>query len=336
MALAALAAAWVGAKLLGQVARTLKQPAVLGELIAGVVLGGSAFGLLDPTVPLVHVVSEIGVVVLLFMIGLETDVSKLLKVGGAATAVAVIGVIVPSVSGYFVVRALGAGANAALVCGAALCATSVGITARVLEDLRRLDTSEGRVILGAAVIDDVIGLGILAVVAAMVAKGTSLMDTLSSLKIVAAFGVGLLVHKTHARHAVQRVTKRAASVVVPLFFASVGAAVSLRALSDPSALWLGTLLITCGVVGKLVAGWGAGRLEADKLLIGLGMIPRGEVGLVFAQMGLASGAIDVGQYGALTLMVLVTTFVTPPALAWRAGKLGTTVYARGADGRMHY
>src|SRR4051812_24164022 len=159
-----LAAIFVATKAFGEIAMRFKQPAVLGEIIAGVVLGGSALGILDPNDPTIHALSELGVIVLLFATGLHTDVSSLVKAGAASTAVAVAGVVLPFVSGYFVTIALGATPTQALVAGAALCATSVGISARVLSDLGQLDSKEGQIVLGGAVIDDVIGLIILAVV----------------------------------------------------------------------------------------------------------------------------------------------------------------------------
>ena len=159
-----LAAIFAATKTLGFVATRLKQPAVLGEIIAGVILGGSVLGVLDPHEPRIHALSELGVIILLFMTGLHTDVSSLIKAGAASMAVAVAGVVLPFVSGYYVTIAMGATPLQALVAGAAMCATSIGISARVLSDLGQLNTSEGQVVLGGAVIDDVIGLIILAVV----------------------------------------------------------------------------------------------------------------------------------------------------------------------------
>src|SRR3954469_17553340 len=153
------------AKLLGALAQRIGQPAVLGELVAGVVLGASALGVIDPKTEILHLLSEMGVVILLFAIGLETDLRQLLRVGGAASAVACVGVALPFALGYAVCHVLGLSNLVAIVAGAALTATSVGITARVLSDLGRLQDPEGQIILGAAVIDDVIGLIILTVVA---------------------------------------------------------------------------------------------------------------------------------------------------------------------------
>jgi len=369
--LAMLVAVFVATKLLGELAQRLGQPSVLGELLAGILLGGSVFGLVDPANPVIHTLAELGVVVLLFAIGLETDLRRLVSVGKTALTVAIVGVVLPMAFGYGAARALGVAVVPALVCGAALCATSIGISARVLSDLGTLDTPEGRVVLGAAVIDDVIGLVILAVIAGIVggegvtALGVTrtagiavgfvaaaillgsvvappafkivervktagtlgiaglvfafvlswLAARAGSAMIVGAFAAGLVLHRVPQRHEIERATTTLGHFFVPVFFASVGAAVELRALGDPRALLIGVALIVVGIIGKVAAGFAPWWFRWRKLLVGVAMVPRGEVGLIFAQMGLASGAIDASLFGALMLMVLVTTFVTPPALA---------------------
>lgn len=164
-----LAVILTSAKILGELAERIGQPAVIGELVAGVLLGPSVVGFVDPTLPSLHLIAEIGVVLLLFGIGLETDLKRLLSVGGAAFTVAIVGVLLPFVLGYAVSHALGLAVLPAVVAGAALTATSVGITARVFSDLGQLKSPEGQIVLGAAVIDDVIGLVILAIVSDLVA-----------------------------------------------------------------------------------------------------------------------------------------------------------------------
>jgi Kef-type K+ transport system membrane component KefB len=372
--LIALVAILVGTKLLGELTQRAGQPAVLGELVAGVLLGGSVLGLVDPSDPVIHTMAEIGVIILLFQIGLETELASLLRVGPAATTVACAGVALPFALGYFGAIALGQPHLHALVCGAALCATSVGITARVLSELGWLETAEGKVILGAAVIDDIIGLIILAVIASLVSgEGVSMLSIgritgvavafvalavivgslvappafrvveriraanalglfglafafllawlaqrSGSAMIVGAFAAGLVLYRLPQRHDIEKSSTTIGHFFVPVFFASVGAAVDLRALIDPRALALGGVLIVAGIAGKLAAGFAPWWFKGDKLFVGIGMVPRGEVGLIFAQMGLTAGAIAAGEYGALMLMVLVTTFVTPPLLSWRA------------------
>jgi Kef-type K+ transport system membrane component KefB len=329
-------------------------------------------GLVDPANPVISAMAEIGVIVLLFTIGLETSLASLVKVGSTATAVAVVGVVVPFTLGYSLALWMGLAQAPALVCGAALCATSVGISARVLSELGWLETPEGKVVLGAAVIDDIIGLIILAVVADLVSgepmsalsvariAGVAIVfvalavvigrliakpifrvvenvrvsgalgviglafafflawlaDRSGSAMIVGAFAAGVVLNGLPQRHAVETSTTNIGHFFVPIFFASVGAAVDLRALADPRALAVGGVLIVAGIVGKVVAGYAPWWFRGRKMLVGVAMVPRGEVGLIFAQMGLAAGAIAGGEFGALMLMVLATTFVTPPALAW--------------------
>lgn len=369
--LATLVAIFVATRLLGDVAQRLGQPAVLGELVAGVLLGGSVLGIVDPTNPVIAAMAEIGVIVLLFAIGLETELASLVRVGSTAITVAVAGVVLPFFLGYGAAVALGLGMIPALVCGAALCATSIGISARVLSELGWLDTNEGKVVLGAAVIDDVIGLVILAVIASLVsgdpptvgsvsriagialafvavavAVGSFvaaplfraiekirvsgalgifgiafaftlawLADLSGSAMIVGAFAAGLVLYRIPQRHDIEKATTTIGHFFVPVFFAAVGAAVDLRALMDPRSLAVGGALIVTGVLGKVLAGYAPFWFKGNKLLVGVAMVPRGEVGLIFAQMGLAAGAINAGEFGAIMLMVLATTFVTPPALA---------------------
>jgi Kef-type K+ transport system membrane component KefB len=366
-----LAVIFVTTKAFGEIAVRLKQPAVLGEIVAGVLLGGSALGILNPHDPTIHAMSELGVIVLLFATGLHTDVSSLVKAGAASSAVAVAGVVLPFVSGYYVTIALGATPTQALVAGAALCATSVGISARVLSDLGRLDSSEGQVVLGGAVIDDVIGLIILAVVmgitsgaeltplgiakiagvaigfvaVAVIVGGrvatighafvkraqvtgalglvalafafsmAALAEKVGSALIIGAFAAGLVLDDRHDRDEIEKATTAIGNFVIPIFFASVGALVDLGAMMNAKSLTIGTALIVCGVAGKVAAGWAPVWYRGNKLLVGVAMVPRGEVGLIFAQMGLAAGAIDAGLFGAIMMMVLLTTLVTPPALA---------------------
>ena len=368
--LTALVAIFVATKVLGELAQRLGQPAVLGELLAGILLGGSALGIVDPANPVIAVLAQIGVIVLLFETGLHTELKSLLSVGSEATTVALAGVIIPFALGYASALAFGLGHLPALVAGAALCATSVGISARVLSDLGCLESAEGRVVLGAAVLDDIVGLVILAVVADVV-TGTSvdvlhvsrisavailffaaavfvgmrvappafgvieriksagalgvfglafafalavLAKVAGSALIIGAFAAGLALFVVPQKQEIQRSTTTIGHFFVPIFFASVGAAVDLRALANPRSLGVGVALIVCGMIGKILAGYVPWWFRGRKLLVGVAMMPRGEVGLIFAQMGLATGAIDHGLFGAIMLMVLATTLVTPPLL----------------------
>ena len=365
-----LVAVLVSAKILGELAEKIGQPAVLGELLAGVILGSSVLGVLNTDIHVMHLLAEVGVILLLFQIGLETNLSRLLRVGPASAAVAVVGVALPFALGYAVTRFLGLAEIPAIVAGAALTATSVGITARVLSDLGRLQEPESQIVLGAAVMDDIIGLVILAVVARIVSGGAVtpagvgvitliafgfvaavvligrlvipplfdllarigreetlgimalafaftiayLADAVGSALIIGAFAAGLVLGPTTHAQVVEHGVLRLSMFFVPIFFVWVGAAVDVRTFADPFVLKVGGALILVAVVGKFVAGFVPFWFKGKKSVIGVGMIPRGEVGLIFAQMGLTTGVLNRGLFSALTLMVMVTTFIAPPLL----------------------
>ena len=363
-----LAIILIVAKTLGEIAEMIGQPAVLGEMIGGVLLGTSLLGIVNPADPVIHVLAELGVIILLFGIGLETDLRKLLSVGAAAFSVALVGVALPFAFGYALGRGFGLTSIEAVIIGAAMTATSVGITARVLADLGRLQAPESQVILGAAVIDDVIGLIILALVTQM-AAGTalsatgismsvaaafgfiavavvvgnlvlppllrrvakkpeipvivalaaaflfaSLADRFGSATIIGAFSAGLVLARTPQARDIEHGVSRIALLFVPIFFVSVGAAVDVQSFAEPRVLMIGGALIAAGALGKFVAGYCAIGFKGRRSVIGVGMIPRGEVGLIFAQTGLASGALSQSLFNALALMVVGTTFMAPPLL----------------------
>ena len=370
--LAVLVALLLSTKLLGVLAQRFRQPAVVGELIAGVLLGKSVLGLLDPTNPVIHSLAELGVLVLLFEIGLHTDLKSLMKVGSEAMTVALVGVALPFGFGYFAATALGLATLPSIVAGAALTATSIGISARTLSDLGQLKSREGQIVLGAAVLDDIVGLVILSVVSGLVggtalslggvaitsaiaigfviaavvlggllvppifraiasieASGTLgvvglafafllawLAASAGSATIIGAFSAGLILHGTPQRLAIEKATTQLGHFFVPIFFASVGAAVELGTLADARILVIGAALTAVGVIGKFAAGYSLVWFKGNKSLIGIAMIPRGEVGLIFAKMGLHTGVLTPQLYSAVAVMVLVTTFITPPLLAW--------------------
>jgi Kef-type K+ transport system membrane component KefB len=331
--LLAIVATLAAAKVLGIVAQRIGQPAVVGELIAGVLLGGSLLGLLDPANHVISILAEVGVIVLLFEIGLETDLKSLIRVGPAASTVALVGVALPFVMGYGVATLLGLETIPALVSGAALTATSVGISVRTLSDLSELDTPEGQTVLGAAVLDDIIGLAILFAISLAVG-GSSIGETLArSVTLPAAFGAGLFFHTTSKRRQIERITTKFGLVVVPLFFATVGAAVDIRTFGDGRVLMIGAALTVVGIIGKFVAGYAPFCTIGRKAMVGIAMIPRGEVGLIFARMGLTTGALTSHLYSAVAMMVLVTTFITPPLLSWKIKNLGRgTTHDRAGEG----
>lgn len=365
----------LAAKLFGALAQRIGQPSVLGELIAGIVVGGSVLGLVNPHVETIEMLSHLGVVVLLLLIGLETDLKAMMSVGGAALVVAIVGVALPFGLGYFVCHLMGLSVLVSIMAGAALTATSVGITARVLSDLGSLQSPEGQIILGAAVIDDILGLVILAVVAGMVDGGEPtvagvawttaaafgfliitlvvgflvvpwlvrltrridmpgtptifamvlalglawLAEESGSAAIIGAFVAGVVLRKTDWFHEIESGVTTLGHFFVPLFFVHVGALVELGAMSPMTedgrwAIIIGSILIAVGVVGKLAAGYAPFWFHGHKTVIGVGMIPRGEVGLIFAQIGLQKGVFDSGLFGGVTLMVVFTTFLAPPLL----------------------
>ncbi|HYF38897.1 MAG TPA: cation:proton antiporter [Gemmatimonadales bacterium] len=381
-----LAAMLVAAKLLGELAERIGQPAVLGELLAGVLLGGSLLGVV-PTEgtagEIVHVFAELGVVLLLFEIGLETDLREMFRVGPASLSVATVGVVLPFLLGFaywaYVPHAASAGATdlttAAIFVGATLTATSVGITARVLSDLNQMHSPEARIIIGAAVIDDVLGLVILTVVSGL-ASGTGLaplgilrilviavgflvvavlvgryvaprlfdlvvrmrvryvllvfaiafalgLAALAALAgsalIIGAFAAGLILSGTNQFDTIEREVRPVASIFAPIFFVSVGASVNLQLL-DPTRegaagiLGVAAVLTLLAMLGKLAAGWAAPWLRFRRMVVGVGMIPRGEVGLIFADIGRRAGILNEAVFGVILLMVMATTFVAPPAL----------------------
>ena len=371
--LLAFASALIGAKLFGELAERVGQPAVLGELLAGILLGPSVLGLV-PLSDAILLLSEIGVVLLLFEVGLETDLAELLRVGAPAMSVALAGMVLPFAGGYVLTRALGYEALTAIFVGAALTATSIGITARVLSELNVLKTREGQIILGAAVIDDVLGLIILAIVSRVAQSGELEVGTAvksglfaigfivfamvigiplgrslihivgkasvrgmlvtasvafallvawgatkaESAPIVGAFAAGMALARTNRRHDIEHALKPVVDIFAPVFFIYVGAQVDVRLLNpavaeNRPALLLGLGLTVVGFLGKLAAGfcaWGKVR----RSFIGAGMVPRGEVGLIFASLGLADKALPERVFVAVLVAVFATTFVAPPLL----------------------
>jgi Kef-type K+ transport system membrane component KefB len=398
----ALAIILIVAKLGGDLAVRVGQPAVLGELVVGVILGN--LGLLGlPALafvresPLIDSLARLGVLVLLFEIGLESTVKQMLGVGLSALLVATLGVIAPFVLGagvsLWLLPEQGWAVHAFL--GATLCATSVGITGRVLKDLGRSHSQEARIILGAAVIDDVLGLVVLAVVTGVVVNASSgqgfaiasvlvilakaaaflvgslvlgmlvsrplfalaarlkarqvllavglafcflfawLADAMGLAPIVGAFAAGLVLEDVHDRDFVAQGEQTLAELIrpisgflAPIFFVLMGMTTDLRSFAQPSVLVLALALTVAAVLGKQVCGLGVLGKGIDRLSVGVGMIPRGEVGLIFANIGLTllvAGApvLSRSTYSAVVVMVIVTTLVTPPALKFTLGRRRT-------------
>ncbi|HEX6133112.1 MAG TPA: cation:proton antiporter [Longimicrobiales bacterium] len=381
----------IAAKVLGELAERVGQPAVLGELIAGVLIGPSVLALLPtagPVSEVVHLLAEIGVAILLFEIGLETDIREMFRVGGSATLVAMVGVIAPFLLGFAfwmivqpTIGARAAGISDTMVAvfvGATLTATSVGITARVLTDLNRMHTPEARVVIGAAVVDDVLGLVILAIVSGLAAgaaltifgiamkfviaagflvaaviignviaprifrvvdsmrvRGVLLVSAFSfallfaalaglagSAMIIGSFAAGVVLSSTNQFDMITERIAPVADIFTPIFFVAVGAGVDVNlflpwsAAFDGTVLMIGAALLIIAIIGKVISGYsvGWGRQKLNHLAIGVGMIPRGEVGLIFAHLGLTNGILSSQVYSAILIMVMFTTFLSPPLL----------------------
>jgi len=408
--LLSLVVIYFASKVGGEVCARINLPPVLGELVGGVLVGVSAFSLLvfpeggmeasqsllmqflqataglspeaAPAVfatqsEVISVLAELGVIILLFEIGLESDLQELIKVGPQAAIVAIVGVVVPFAAGTAgLVYFFDLGTIPAIFAGAALTATSIGITAKVLAELGQLTTKEGQIIIGAAVLDDVLGIIVLAVVASLaktgevqvvstiwliVSAGTflvgaiilgrllnplfvSLVDgmktrgqllTVSIIfafvlsyiatviqleSILGAFAAGLILAETSKRGELEEQVLPIADLFVPIFFVCVGAKTDLSVLNpavpaNREGLIIAAFLIVVAIAGKVVTGFTIfGQPQLNKLAIGVGMIPRGEVGLVFAGVGSASGALTESTEAAIIMMVILTTFVAPPFL----------------------
>ncbi len=402
----ALALILIFSKVFGELAERIKQPSVLGELVAGVILGGSVLAVVPSVAGMAgydtfHLLAEVGVAILLFEIGLETDLKDLIKVGFTSMLVAIVGVIVPFALGFasiLVFEKYGMLGNVdpnftiliAITAGATLTATSVGITARVLSDMNRLQSGEAKIILGAAVIDDILGLIILGVVSGLIessesgigvsvsaasvgiiflkafgflfaaiiignliskrlfnlvekmrVRGVLLLSALSfafifaylaSLvglaPIVGAFAAGLVLANTNQFKSIEERLKPVSDFFTPIFFIMVGAAVDISVFNpfvkeNIPILLIALTLFIVAVVGKLVSGFAVFQKGIKKSVVGVGMIPRGEVGLIFAQVGLTYGIFTSELFSAVTVMVMLTTFIAPPLLK--------VMFARGGD-----
>jgi Kef-type K+ transport system membrane component KefB len=392
-------------KLFGELAERVGQPAVLGELIAGVVLGASVLGVV-PMAPaselfpggsvgsaamlyeVIKLLAEVGVALLLFEIGLETDLKEMFRVGPSASVVAIIGVVAPFLLGfaYWMIAKPAIGTHpgditdtlVAIFIGATLTATSVGITARVLTDLKQIHTKEARVVIGAAVVDDVLGLVILAIVSGLAAgaaltlfgiaktfavaagflvaaviignmiappifgfieklrvKGVLLVSAISfallvgalaglagSALIIGAFAAGIVLNSTKQFDLIVEKVEPVVDIFAPIFFVFVGTSVDVRLFLpgsesfNPGVLTVGAIITLIAVVGKIISGYavGWGKDKMNHMAIGVGMIPRGEVGLIFAQIGLARGILSSEVFSSILIMVMATTFIAPPLL----------------------
>ncbi|WP_353931722.1 cation:proton antiporter [Okeanomitos corallinicola TIOX110] len=424
--LLSLVVIYFASKLGGELSNKIGLPPVLGELVGGVIVGTSVLhllvfpeagadsssslimtflqitaGLTPEATPqvfaaqseVVSVLAELGVIILLFEIGLESNLKELMEVGIQAVLVAIVGVVVPFAAGTVGLMTLfGVSAVPAIFAGAALTATSIGITSKVLSELKCLNSKEGQIILGAAVIDDVLGIIVLAVVASLAKDGAVdvsnvvyliisasafligaiilgnvfnktfvaiadllktrgglvipafifafimayLADIINLEAILGAFAAGLVLEETDKRKELQKQVLPIADMLVPVFFVAVGAKTDLGVLnpsipSNREGLIMAIFLITVAIIGKVITGLAVfGQPNINRLAIGVGMIPRGEVGLVFAGVGAASGALSKPLGAAIIMMVIITTFIAPPLLRFVFPQSETTDSADSA------
>lgn len=378
------------AKLAGEFTeKYLKQPSVLGELIAGMIIGpyalgayihlpvvGSLFELphhIISNIPVsteLYAFAQIAAVVLLFIAGLETNADTFLKYAGPASIIAVGGVVLPFLFGYFATVIAGIGGQGeALFMGAIMTATSVGITARVLNDIQKLDTPEGVTILGGAVVDDVLGILVLAVVVNLAATGNFDLASVGSVTakaagfyvvftglaivfskyiakfislfkapgaaisvavaiaficsavfemfglamIIGAYSIGLALSRTNISHMLAEKLQGLYNATVPVFFVIMGMLVNFKAMGG--ALVFGLIVCVLAVIGKIVGCGVAARFvgfnKLGAIRIGIGMIPRGEVALIVAGIGLSRGVIDSDLFGVSIMMTMITTLLAP-------------------------
>ena len=362
---------FIGAKVGEEVARRLGQPAVVGELLGGFLVGPGALALVVPG-ETAFVLAEIGVVILLFSVGLEVRLDDLLAVGRPAVLTAIVAMILPIAAGVAISLTGGEALTTAAFVGLALAATSIGITSRVLADMGVLDRTFARVVLGAAVIDDVLALiliGLVSGVAAGDVSGSTVLVAVAAVglvslgfaaarrarglrrevftwplfadtplvpafilmfavalvsaaiglaAIIGAFVAGLIVAETEARDELEHEIRPLGQIFTPFFFAVTGAQVDLGALLDPGIAGLAIVLAVAGVATKAAGGLVGARSIGrwGSIAVGFGMVPRGEVGIVVANLGLAAGLLSAGLFSAVLVAVVLTTVVAPYLLAW--------------------
>jgi len=363
---------FVAAQIGAEIATRLKLPGVVGEIAAGCLVGPSVLGLIAPSEPL-EVLAEIGVVLLLFSVGLETRLDDLKKVGRSAFLVGILGVVIPFALGTLWAHTSGFDWSKSLFVAAAFVATSAGITARVLQELGALQRVESRVILGAAVIDDILAMLLLGVVVALQAGGeikvgqlafvlveavgflavigwvgTRVMrrkshwleraaNRLSPLTIVlalclglaflstkfglaaiiGAFLAGMIASETTQRETLEHQTQPLLALLTPFFFVLTGSKIDLKELASADALLMLAAVTLIAIASKFAGGF-IGALSLGKRsasIVGVGMVPRGEVGVVIASLGLTAGVFSPRIYAVIVAMSLLTAMITPPVLA---------------------
>lgn len=361
---------FAAAKGMGELFERIKQPAVVGEILAGILLGPYILNLVEPS-HFYNVLAEIGVIILLFTVGLQIGVDELLLVGKTSLIVAILGVVFPFIFGFLYAQIIAHTTVEAMFVGAVMVATSVGITARVLADLRILNAKVSKVILGAAVFDDIIGLIVLAIVTGLgkgtisylkiglvifealafvlflifigkrvvpyVAPGLKVFKTRNApfslaillclglsvvasyidlAAIIGAFMAGMVLSGLNIEFRLSLKTESLYDFLVPFFFVVMGMKVDLSVFTQIHIIGAALLLTLFAILGKLL-GCGLGALGLglrDASIVGVGMVPRGEVGIIIASIGLSMGAIGADLYSVVIFMVVATTLLTPPVL----------------------
>ncbi len=306
--------AFGAAKLGGFLMNRAGQSEVLGEILAGIAVGPYVLHIVSRTETL-DVIAQTGIIILLFIVGAETSFKDLRRVTGTAVAVAITGVVIPFLLGFALLLSLDYRFGEAAFVGAAMVATSVGITARVLADHKMLNKTSSKIILAAAVIDDVLGLLTLVVVRKLTVSNAGLFSwsDVDSLIIIGAFIVGLIIADTRYKEAVLKRVEPLSWLITPFFFVLMGTRVDISAYMDADFLSLTLILSVLAVIGKLAGGaLGAIRHGRRTMIeVGVGMVPRGEIGLIVAMIGLTTHIIGPKIYTAVVGMSFLTTFITP-------------------------
>lgn len=365
------------AKTIGILFEKIGQSKVLGELLVGLIIGPSILGLLDINNEIIIFLAEVGVIVLLFEVGVESKLHELVKTGISSVRVALMGVVIPLFLGViYILTFTGFDIKVAFFIGATLTATSVGLTIRVLSEMDKTQSTEGKIILGAAVIDDIIGLVLLSILVDMASTGKiipfniikivtlvsaflgllvfadkifekRIIAIVNKLKvertfivtafifallmsyvslwiglatIVGAFAAGLVLEREEHREHIREKTHILTQIFAPVFFVMAGAAINIKSILNAEILPLIIALTAIAFIGKFASGLGIFKENASKKVVGMGMLPRGEVGLIFANFGLTNALVGQDLYSALVTVIMITTFIAPPLLKWSVDK----------------
>jgi len=392
----------LAARLFAELAVRLKSPSVIGELFAGIVIGPSLFGWIEP-VEALKLMAEIGIILLLFEVGLSTDIKRLIRSGTKSTIVAIIGFIAPLIFGFSIAYWLfDLSLLISLFIGGTLTATSIGITVRVLTDLKLNNSHQGQVVLGAAVLDDVLGVMLLALLYEFsIGGGVNWINAAKVLLFVSAFFLlapllaklmSLLIKRVHATSeipglipttivslvlffawlahvvgapellggfaaglalsrrfflplgvtlrtdesfamTIEQQMQPIISLFTPIFFVVVGLSINLREIdwSSPQVWVFSSVLLLAAIAGKLIGSFFIRESLASRIMIGMSMVPRGEVGLIFAELGRLSGIFDNETHAGMVIVIVLTTIIPPFAMKWFYKRYSHQLLAPGSD-----